>query len=134
MLAERETAEGRGIPLGRVGEILMDGGARRRTGGSYSVAILARIQYRSSMKTVSIDELKRNLSAFIDEAAKGERIVITKHRRPVAALAPATPEHVHVGKRFGRAKLRPLFKAATKGAYLDVLLEDRRHDRLQRFA
>lgn len=82
------------------------------------------------MKTVSIDELKRNLSAFVDQAAAGERIVITKHRRPVASLAPADVEHVHVGKRFGRATLKPLFRAAaTKGAYLDVLRADRRHDR-----
>ncbi len=78
------------------------------------------------MKTVSIDELKRNLSSFIDQAASGERIVITRHRRPVASLAPAGSEHVHVGARFGRARLKPVLKGPTKGAYLDVLIEDRR--------
>lgn len=78
------------------------------------------------MKTVSIDELKRNLSSFIDRAAAGERIVITRHRRPVAALAPAGSEHVHVGSRFGRARLKPVAKGPTRGAYLSVLLEDRR--------
>jgi prevent-host-death family protein len=78
------------------------------------------------MKTVSIHELKRNLSAFVADAAGGERILITRHGRPVASLAAADLEHVHVGTRTGRAALRPLFKAATKGAYLDVLADDRR--------
>ena len=78
------------------------------------------------MKTVSIDQLKRNLSAFIAEAAGGEHIVITRHRRPVVSLTRADLEHVHVGSRAGRGALRPLLKSATKGAYLDVLADDRR--------
>jgi prevent-host-death family protein len=78
------------------------------------------------MKTVSIDELKRNLSALVTDAAGGARIVITRHGRPVASLTRADLEHVHVGARAGRATLRPLFRAATRGAYLDVLADDRR--------
>jgi prevent-host-death family protein len=78
------------------------------------------------MKTVSIDALKRHLSSLIDEAAAGERIVITKHRKPVAALTAADTEHVRVGARFGRARLKPALKGPTKGQYLAVLLEDRR--------
>jgi prevent-host-death family protein len=78
------------------------------------------------MRTASIDELKRNLSAFVAAAAGGERILITRHGRPVASLTRADLEHVHVGAAAGRATLRPLFKAATRGAYLDVLAEDRR--------
>jgi prevent-host-death family protein len=77
------------------------------------------------MKTVSIDELKRHLASFIDRAAAGERIVITRHRRPVAALAPAASEHVHVGARFGRARLKPAAKGPTRGGYLTALLDDR---------
>jgi prevent-host-death family protein len=80
------------------------------------------------MKTVSIDELKRNLSAFIVQAAGGERILITRHRRPVAALVPADREHLHIGSRVGRARLKRLLEGPTKGAYLDVLIEDRRPD------
>jgi len=38
------------------------------------------------MKTVSIHELKRRLAALVHEAGRGERIVITRHRRPVASL------------------------------------------------
>jgi prevent-host-death family protein len=78
------------------------------------------------MKTVSIDELKRNLSSLVDEAAAGVRILITKHRRPVASLSAADMEHVHTGARFGRGALKPLLKAPTRGSYLEVLDSDRR--------
>ena len=78
------------------------------------------------MKTVSIDELKRNLSAFIDEAAAGARILITKPRRPVASLSAADMEHVHIGARFGRGALKPVLRAPTQGKYLEVLEDDRR--------
>lgn len=78
------------------------------------------------MKTVSIDELKRRLSSFVDEAAAGVRILITKHRRPVASLVAADMEHVHIGPRFGRGTLKPLLRAPTRGKYLGVLANDRR--------
>jgi prevent-host-death family protein len=77
------------------------------------------------MRSVSIDELKRNLAAIVAAAARGERILITRHRRPVASLSRADLEHVHVGPQAGRASLKPLLRAATRGAYLDVLAEDR---------
>jgi prevent-host-death family protein len=78
------------------------------------------------MKTVPIDELKRNLASFIDQAARGAQILITKHRRPVAILSAADTEHVHVGARFGRGALKPLLRAPTHGKYLEVLESDRR--------
>jgi len=78
------------------------------------------------MKTVSIDELKRSLSSLVDQAAAGARILITKHRRPVASLSAADMEHVHIGTRFGRGALKPLLKAPTQGRYLEVLDSDRR--------
>ena len=81
------------------------------------------------MKTVSIDELKRNLSSFVDQAAAGARILITKHRRPVASLSDADMEHVHIGARFGRGALKPLLRAPTQGTYLEVLENDRRPPR-----
>jgi prevent-host-death family protein len=79
-----------------------------------------------TVKTVSIDELKRNLSSLVDLAATGTRIVITRHRRPVAALGAADAEHVHVGPRFGRGSLKPLLKGPTQGSYLQTLDDDRR--------
>jgi prevent-host-death family protein len=75
---------------------------------------------------VSIEELKRNLSSFIDQAAAGARILITKHRRPVASLSAADMEHVQIGTRFGRGALKPLLRAPTHGKYLRVLEDDRR--------
>ena len=82
--------------------------------------------YRRCVKTVSIDELKRNLASLVAAAAGGERIVITRHRRPVASLSRADLEHVHVGALAGQTSLKPLLRAATRGAYLEVLAEDRR--------
>jgi prevent-host-death family protein len=78
------------------------------------------------MKTVSIDELKRRLSSFIDQAARGTRITITKHRRPVASLSPAGAEHLHVGSKFGKGTIKPLMQAPTQGEYLKALDDDRR--------
>jgi prevent-host-death family protein len=78
------------------------------------------------MKTVSIDELKRRLASLLAAVAGGERILITRHRRPVALLSRADLEHVHVGALAGRASLEPLLRAATRGAYLEVLAQDRR--------
>jgi len=78
------------------------------------------------VKTVSIDELKRHLSSMIDLAAAGTRILITKHRRPVATLTPAGADHLHTGSKFGRGALKPLLRAPTQGKYLEVLEDDRR--------
>ncbi len=40
------------------------------------------------MQQVGAYEAKTRLSQLIDEAAKGEEIIITKHGVPVAALVP----------------------------------------------
>ena len=77
------------------------------------------------MKQVTIQELKSQLSALINEAAAGARILITKHRRPVACLTPAEDEHVRRGRRFGKGSLKPLLKKGTGGRYLQVLADDR---------
>jgi prevent-host-death family protein len=80
------------------------------------------------MKTVSIQELKAKISALLAEAAAGTRVLITKHRRPVAMLSPPEHEAVHLGQRFGRGKLESLLHEATAGRYLEVLAEDRRDE------
>ncbi len=77
------------------------------------------------MKVVSIQELKARLSALVAEAAAGTPILITRHKRAVARLAPVDP-HVHTGKRFGSAKLKGLLRNATRGRYLEVIADDRR--------
>jgi prevent-host-death family protein len=78
------------------------------------------------MKSVSIQDLKASLSELIKEASEGVVIVITRHGRPVATLAPAGRLGIHVGARFGNARIKPLLKNATRGKYLDVLADDRR--------
>ena len=60
------------------------------------------------------------------EDVRKARILITKHRRPIATLSAADMEHVHVGPRFGRGTLKPLLRAPTQGKYLEVLEDDRR--------
>ncbi len=77
------------------------------------------------MKTISIQDLKANLSTAISEAESGTAIVITRHNQPVAQLIPAVPQHVHRGLKVGQGSIKPVLKRATKGRYLSILLEDR---------
>jgi prevent-host-death family protein len=78
-----------------------------------------------AMKQISIHDLKAHLSAAVAEAQAGETILITRHSQPVAQLGPPRRAHVHRGSAVGTGPLRPALKRATKGRYLDVLLEDR---------
>lgn len=77
------------------------------------------------MREISLQELKRQISHWIELARSGETIVITKHKKPVAKLTAAIPPGVHVGKNFGKGHPTRLFDNATNGEYLKVLLEDR---------
>lgn len=78
------------------------------------------------MRTVSIQDLKRHLSAILREAARGKRFLITRHNRPLAQLEPPRSDHVHRGSRFGRGEIRPVLKEATQGRFLEILQDDRR--------
>ena len=84
--------------------------------------------YEVFMKSVPIHELKRHLSDLIDAAAGGERILITRHNRPVASLVPVEPAVVHTGASFGRAHLRPVSVRSTRPISATVA-EDRSEDR-----
>ncbi len=66
---------------------------------------------------------------LIRRAMGGERVLITRHGRPVAYLDSAELQHLHVGGNFGNARLKPLLTQATRGAYLRVLEEDRGAER-----
>lgn len=78
------------------------------------------------MKRISIQDLKSGLSAAIAEAEAGRTILVTRHNRAVARLTPLTPVQLHGdGRRVDAAPLTPLLRRATKGRYLQVLLEDR---------
>jgi prevent-host-death family protein len=77
------------------------------------------------MNRISIQSLKARLSAVIAQAESGQTILITRHNQAVAQLTPATVVNIHGGSDTATAPLRPLLRRATKGRYLEVLLEDR---------
>jgi len=77
------------------------------------------------MKQISLQDLKSGLSSAIAEAESGNVIVITRHNRPVAQLTPVRPPSVHRGKNYGKGTLKSVLDRATKGRYLEMLLEDR---------
>jgi len=77
------------------------------------------------MEKVSIQVLKKTLSATVAEAEAGRTVLVTRHNTPVARLGPAEPAHVHRGRSVGKATLRPAVKRGTGGRYLAVLLDDR---------
>ncbi len=65
------------------------------------------------------------MSSIIREAEAGRDVVITRHNKPVARLTRPETEHLHVGCRFGEARLKPAVKGKTRGRYLRMLEEDR---------
>lgn len=42
------------------------------------------------MNTVSVADLKQNLSGYLHLVERGESYVVTSHRRPVACISPQT--------------------------------------------
>ncbi len=80
------------------------------------------------MKRISIQDLKSGLSAAIADAESGQTFLITRHNQAVAQLVPATVVNTHGGSG-AMPPLRPLLRCATKGRYLEVLLEDRSSER-----
>jgi prevent-host-death family protein len=63
------------------------------------------------MPPVNVREAKTHLSRFLDDAAAGEEIIITKAGKPVAKLVGLSPTptrkkgllkgHIRIGKAFG---------------------------------
>lgn len=63
------------------------------------------------MTKVSIADLKSRLSEYLERVERGERIVICRHNRPVAELAPV--ETVRTEPRpLGRLAGRPAFEVS----------------------
>ena len=79
------------------------------------------------MKTVSVDELKRHLSAILKETNKQEPILVTRHNKPIAQLTSTDSMHVHRGRRFGQGRLEALKPgpSSTSRRSLEILQEDR---------
>ena len=72
-----------------------------------------------------MQELKENLSALAEMAAKGEIIEITKHNKPFIQLTAATAEGLHIGSRAGKSTLKSAVTKSTGGAFLKILAADR---------
>ena len=77
------------------------------------------------MKVITIQYLKQHLSSVLTAAAAGTRFVVTRHKRPVAEIGATGANHLHVGSRFGKTRLRPAVEGKVGKRYLEVLLEDR---------
>ncbi len=68
------------------------------------------------MKTVGAFEAKTNFARLLEQVARGEQIVITKHGTPVARLVPfAKPDTARTRRAISR------LKASRKGCRLDGL-------------
>lgn len=46
-----------------------------------------------SMKKAQVNQVREHLAKYISDAEKGEEIIITKHGKPVARLAPVKKEN-----------------------------------------
>jgi prevent-host-death family protein len=80
------------------------------------------------MKSVSLKDLKQNLSQYAEEAAQGASIQVTKYNRPFVLLVGARSPSLHIGLRAGTGFLQTVGKKATEGKFLKTLLEDREGD------
>jgi len=78
------------------------------------------------MRTISIQDLKENLSTIISEVAAGATVVITKHHKPIVVMESADEPHVHTGKNFGKGSLRPVLNKSLGNLALEYLEDDRR--------
>ncbi|MDL5054006.1 type II toxin-antitoxin system prevent-host-death family antitoxin [Oscillatoria laete-virens NRMC-F 0139] len=63
------------------------------------------------MKVINIQKAKTHLSRFVDQAARGENIVIGKHGKPLAKLIAYTPEQAgtDIGRFEGKIIIAPDF-------------------------
>ena len=67
-------------------------------------------QRSSDEKTIGVTEFKAHCLALIDEVARGktDRVILLKHKRPVAAIVPVSHERVELwGAMRGSVKIAP---------------------------
>lgn len=78
------------------------------------------------MRSIGAYEAKTHLPRLLDEVAKGERITITKHGRPVAILVP--PETVPVLDTLALMRQMRDFRKAhpLRGVTIQELIQDGR--------
>ena len=84
--------------------------------------------YDVDMITVSVAVLKQELSSYLHLVEKGENLVVTAHRRPVARVVPAEQRNVPVRPPTSNMSVLSRLKGVTPSAgrtAVDLLLEDR---------
>lgn len=74
------------------------------------------------MTTINVYEAKTHLSRLLDRAAAGEEILITRHGRPVARLAPVEgrPRARKLGTLRGKIHMSRDFDAPLPDEILDM--------------
>ena len=70
------------------------------------------------MKRASIRTVQHQLAAMIAEVATGGEIVITRHGRPVARLAPVAPDNGSIRSYWRRRPLPPAVHSTVTHAEL----------------
>jgi prevent-host-death family protein len=82
------------------------------------------------MKTVSASQANHEFSALLSRAERGEEILITKHKKPVAVLSPyRSPRMTAERKRAIQHALQLMKKGLRWGDALPRLTRDEMHDR-----
>jgi antitoxin (DNA-binding transcriptional repressor) of toxin-antitoxin stability system len=80
------------------------------------------------MKTISIMEAQHNLAKWLREVEAGGELVITRRKKAVARLSPATTEEPVVFPDF-KARAKRTWGKAWSGSGSDELLDESRGDR-----
>jgi prevent-host-death family protein len=83
------------------------------------------------MRYVRIAELKDRLSEYLRAVEKGEEVIVTHRKRPMARIVPLTTDELRVsitppGKPFAPIRDRPRSPAKWKIGSSELLLEERR--------
>jgi prevent-host-death family protein len=74
-------------------------------------------------KTLNIYEAKTHLSALVEEAARGEEIVIAKAGKPLAKLVPLEPK-LRTPRKFGQNVMKITYIAPDFDTTSDEIIED----------
>ena len=82
------------------------------------------------MKTVSARQANHEFSALLSRAERGEKILITKHNKPVAVLSPYRPPGMNAERKKAiEQALRLMKKGLPWGDALPRFTRDEMHDR-----
>lgn len=81
------------------------------------------------MEKVPIKALKQRMAHFLEFAAKGHILQITKHNKPYVFVVPFSDPSIHIGSAVGQKALRAGKKIRLKKSIELYLSEDRDENR-----